>query len=127
MFTVLRLDRRGTTAIEFGLVAPFLLALAIGTIEFGRLGWMQSTLQYAADETSRHLMVDADATDAELEAYVRSHLPSVDGDSVAVDISHETTGGVECVVIEASYAFAFVTPLVSAGTIVLVGRSRTPV
>lgn len=38
-------DRRGVSALEFALVAPFLVMLAAGTIEFGRLILLTQKLQ----------------------------------------------------------------------------------
>jgi len=38
-------DRRGVSALEFALVAPFLVLLAVGTIEFGRLILLTQKLQ----------------------------------------------------------------------------------
>ncbi len=41
-------DRRGVSALEFALVAPFLVFLAMGTIEFGRLILLTQKLQNSA-------------------------------------------------------------------------------
>lgn len=41
-------DRRGVSALEFALVAPFLVLLAAGTIEFGRMMLLTQKLQNAS-------------------------------------------------------------------------------
>src|SRR5262249_49875900 len=45
--------RRGTTAVEFALIALPLLLLLLGIIEFGRMLWTQSALHYAVQEAAR--------------------------------------------------------------------------
>lgn len=43
----------GTTAIEFALVAPSLFLIIFGGMEFGRLMWTQSALNYGVEEAAR--------------------------------------------------------------------------
>jgi Flp pilus assembly protein TadG len=49
----LRSARSGASALEFAIVAPALLLLAIGIIECGRLVWTAEALQQSASETAR--------------------------------------------------------------------------
>ena len=46
-------NRRGVTALEFAVVAPVLIMLMLGTIEFGRLLWTMQGLQMTAVEAAR--------------------------------------------------------------------------
>lgn len=46
-------SRRGVTALEFAVVAPVLMMLMLGTIEFGRLLWTMQGLQMTAVEAAR--------------------------------------------------------------------------
>jgi Flp pilus assembly protein TadG len=46
-------ETRGSTAVEFGLLAPALMLVLVGTIEFGRLLWTQSALNYGVQEAAR--------------------------------------------------------------------------
>ena len=43
----------GTSAVEFGLLAPVLFAFLLGIEEFGRVLWTQSTLQFAVEAAAR--------------------------------------------------------------------------
>lgn len=65
-------DRRGTTAVEFALVAPLLLALLLGVVELGRLIWLDAVLDHALARAARcaapSAAVCADELDARLEA-----------------------------------------------------------
>jgi Flp pilus assembly protein TadG len=57
----MRLGRRGTTALEFALVAPALMLLLFGCIEFARLLWTQQALQLAGDQTARCVAISGTA------------------------------------------------------------------
>jgi Flp pilus assembly protein TadG len=46
-------DERGATAVEFAMVAPFLIALFFGIFEFGRALWIQGILDYAVEQAAR--------------------------------------------------------------------------
>lgn len=46
-------DRRGTTAVEFALVAPLLFALLLGVLELGRLIWVDAALDHALARAAR--------------------------------------------------------------------------
>jgi hypothetical protein len=47
------LSRRGTTALEFALVAPLVILLGIATVEFGYILTVQNLLELAARKASR--------------------------------------------------------------------------
>lgn len=47
------LDRRGSTALEFGILAPGLILLAVGLFEYGVRLAIQASLDFAAREASR--------------------------------------------------------------------------
>ncbi|HWE99019.1 MAG TPA: TadE family protein [Caulobacteraceae bacterium] len=46
-------DRRGNVAVEFALVAPLLLTILVGGMEFARLMWVITGLHYATEEGAR--------------------------------------------------------------------------
>lgn len=48
-----RLDDRGTTAIEFALIAPALLLLLFAAMEFGRMLWTVGDLNYSVQQAAR--------------------------------------------------------------------------
>lgn len=49
----LRLDRRGTTAVEFAIIAPVFIALVIGTISVSIGLFLIGSLHYAVEEGAR--------------------------------------------------------------------------
>jgi Flp pilus assembly protein TadG len=48
-----RLSRRGTAAVEFAVVAPLLMLLVFGMVEYGRLVMVQQVLTNASREGAR--------------------------------------------------------------------------
>ncbi|WP_082747693.1 TadE/TadG family type IV pilus assembly protein [Bradyrhizobium macuxiense] len=46
-------DRRGTSALEFGLIAPLFFAFVFGIIEVGLLLWTQAGLQHGVEIAAR--------------------------------------------------------------------------
>ena len=52
----------GVDAIEFALVFPVLLLFLFGCVEFGRLFWTQSELQFAVETAARCVTVSCTAT-----------------------------------------------------------------
>jgi hypothetical protein len=54
--------REGIEALEFAIILPVLLAFLLGCIEFGRLFWTQSELQFAVEAASRCVTVTCSTT-----------------------------------------------------------------
>jgi Flp pilus assembly protein TadG len=87
----------GASALEFALVAPVLLALLFGMIEFGFVFQAQLSVTHAAREGVRMASVQADSDwdQAEVESRALPLSPVTatrgfpDSDSVSVTVSHE--------------------------------------
>jgi Flp pilus assembly pilin Flp len=69
-----RADERGVTAVEFAFVAPVVLLLCIGVIQFGMLMFTQNSLQHVAREASRRVAVGEMNTSA-VAAWVAGEVP----------------------------------------------------
>src|SRR6266849_1514412 len=54
--------RDGVEAIEFAVVLPVMVLFLLGCIEFGRLYWVQSELQFAAEAAARCVTVSCQAS-----------------------------------------------------------------
>lgn len=61
-------DRRGTTAVEFAILAPAMFALIMGAIELAHLAVLRNTLEGAVGEAARTAAVRLDQTEDEREA-----------------------------------------------------------
>ena len=67
-------DQRGASAVEFALVAPLLIGLLLGIIQYGSLFLLQTRMNDAARDTARRLAVGDLATETEAEEYAVSRL-----------------------------------------------------
>ena len=61
-------NQKGSTAVEFALIAIIFITVLFAIMEAGRIFWTQNTLQYAIEVASRELLVDNSLSEAEVEA-----------------------------------------------------------
>lgn len=75
----------GAMAVEFAFVAPVMLTMIFGIIEFGRIAYTQSTLEFAAEETTRFAVVrGGDVTNEEVLNFARSRLLALENELAVV-------------------------------------------
>lgn len=88
-------DRRGAVAVEFAVLAPVLLVLALGFIEIGRAFEVQQIMVAAAREGARFGSMDKEgivspgsSSLAKIEEDIRNFLTAagVPGDEVSIDV-----------------------------------------
>jgi Flp pilus assembly protein TadG len=136
----------GSAAAEFALLIPLLLVLIVGVYEFGRLYWIQNTLQYAAEQSGRCVMVNK--TVASVTG--GSCAPSNYSGGMAVTVPTPTTAtcnganglinpAPSCMTIQVTYSYSFsavLAPLIGMAahrssslpaSITLTGQSIVPV
>lgn len=77
LLTRLVRDRRGTSAVEFALIAPFLLLLVAAILAYGSLFATSLSLQQLAAETARATI--GGLNDDEREDLAQDHLALVSG------------------------------------------------
>ena len=71
----LRRSREGNLTVEFALIAPLMLAFFFGIVEFARISYTQSALNFAAEETTRYAVVNGgNVTNSELLTYAQGKL-----------------------------------------------------
>jgi Flp pilus assembly protein TadG len=103
--------RDGNSAIEFAIVAPVFLALMLGTMEFARLFWTQSTLQQAVQAAARCASVNTttcdNATDTATYAANQMYGLSISS-SVFTATLNTTCGSNTGNKVSASLAFTFI-------------------
>jgi Flp pilus assembly protein TadG len=88
--------RRGTSAVEFALVAPVFLLFLMGIIEFGRVMMVQNVLITSAREGARAAIISgatADSVKDKAEDY--ASLSGVPGATASVDPSDLSTATTE--------------------------------
>ena len=97
----LRRDNSGGIATEFAFAAPIMIALSIGTIDVGRMVWINTTLSHAAHEGVRYASArgagaSAPATKAEIIAYVKNRAAGILDSEMTVAVTwtpNNSSGG----------------------------------
>jgi Flp pilus assembly protein TadG len=112
-----RLDKRGTTALEFALVAVPFLFLMIGTTDLGRYFLTQHSLRTLTAEAARAVMVNCFSASArcyltptEISA-VKAKVPFLIPNSTALNAFQEGPSGatgLRNVTVTAVYPFSFI-------------------
>lgn len=126
----LRRCTRGATAVEFALVLPVLLVLVFGIIEFGRVLWVQNTLQYAAERGTRFYIVNAGAAESEIADVVRANLTGLNPppDGLRIEARTETTVQQRTYkAVSVEYDFQFIVPVPALADLTLTAQARLPV
>ncbi len=91
MRRISRCGRRGAAVVELAIVAPILLMIVFGVVEFGRAMMVSHVLTTVARNGARKAILD-DATNANVSDLVKnrcSEMLNVDSASVGVTISIE--------------------------------------
>lgn len=118
--------RAGAGVVEFAIVVPVFLAMALAVMEYGRLFWIRSTVEHAADEAGRLAIANPTATAETLVARAKTAAGSLDPDKVNATATSETIAGIDYVTIQTSYQFEFISGLFGSDPLLLEGRSRVP-
>jgi len=100
--------RGGAAAAEFAAILPAFLVIMIGIMEFGRLMWTKSALNYSVQEAARCAAINAGAcgTQTQVQSYAASH----SGQTFAASIFTLSTPSCGTQV-SATYPFQFIVPL----------------
>ena len=101
--------KRGTTALEYGLVAPVLFLFLIGIMDMGRLMWMYAGLYRGVEAAARCGAVDTATcgTTAEIQSVAAAAVWGATVSSPVFTVSTAASCGVQ---VTASYSFQFYTP-----------------
>ena len=118
-------DKRGGSTIEIAFALPVFATLLLGSLEFGRLFFTWSTIQYATEQAGRFAMSKPAATETELSDHLRGNLPGVVASGVTITVTPEVDNGVNYVVIVARVHFAFIS-IVPLDALDIEGRQRVP-
>lgn len=82
---------RGVSAIEFGLIAPLLLLFTVGIIDFGRIGFANSTIKHVAVQGARYAGARGSekpvpATETEVINFVKNRATAMVTDELSVSV-----------------------------------------
>ena len=134
----------GATAVEFAIIFPVFILVVMAMIEFGRLFWVQVSLRHAVEQTARNAMTEytresfiRDSTDftswfsstweTVLETAAPDESYGFNPSGITWNASISTDSGVDYVLIDASYTFTFLFPIIpSMSATTLTAQSKTP-
>jgi Flp pilus assembly protein TadG len=117
----LRLDQQGTTAVEFAIIAPVLIALIVGTLASCVALFLIGSLHYAVEESARCASIKTTicSDSATTIAYAQSHYfgPNLSpaftyaaaacGNSVSASVSYSMNVGYRTLTIPISATACF--------------------
>lgn len=117
-------EDKGQSLVEFALSLMILLALTFGLMDFGRLVFIASQVQAAAEEGARAGII-LNTTDTQIGNAARARLVAMNPAEVAVGI---TRPGGNTVEVSVSYDYHFMVPLIALfdddGQVALQGHAR---
>ena len=122
-----RWSERGAAAVEFALIAPALLTLAVGIMEFSRVFNAQATLSAAAREGVRSMSLTSSPTAARTTAKsAAGNLNLTDAEIAVTPSTCATTETADATAkVTITYNFVFVTGMFGSGlTLTGVGSMR---
>lgn len=121
-----RRNEDGTTAVEFAIVGPLILALMFWFFDLAFSLYARNSFMHAVNEAAREVYLDPDRTDEQLEASLTAKLHRF-SEKVTVESTLDTSGALHFHVINAQMTYHFKTPPFSATGLVLTAESRAPV
>ena len=122
-------ERQGAAAIEFAFVGPILIALIVAVMDGGRMYFVRSSLQYAADQGTRLAGVNATMSEIDVESAVRASLSSFNSEALDVNALFEASTATtpRYVTVTATFQLDPLFPLFPDGLMIFSGQSRRPV
>lgn len=101
-------DIKGTSVVEFALLAPVFFAMVFGIIDLGRAFWVLSSMEYAVEAAGRYLMINNGATNSQITTQAQNNLYGINTSTVNFGVSSTSNSGINYKIITATSTFNFV-------------------
>jgi Flp pilus assembly protein TadG len=101
----------GAAALEFAIVGPVFILLALGIVDIGRNVLIIHQLNHLADQISRRYMLSGPLNAPDLEAYARASWKGWDPASLSVSAEIRQVNGLATIHLELGYPITWVIPL----------------
>jgi Flp pilus assembly protein TadG len=116
----------GAAAVEFAIVSGVLIALLIGTIDFGRTLLTQHQISSLADQAVRKVLLDPDVSGATLESELRAEFTAGDPGDLTVAVTTESAGSISYRVVTVGYPMTLFIPGLDSDVVSLSVTRRVP-
>ena len=116
----------GATAVEFAMVLPVFVTMALGTIQMGIAFYQASTVQFALEETARKVMVTPTMTSGQIQTSIAQQVHSLTSRTVTVTYSVDSSGPISIARVTANFSIQVAIPFVPAFNIPFNAESRIP-
>ena len=114
-FILLKLlrDRSGTAFIEFGILASIFITLSFGIIDFGRMMWLNNTVEHVAAEGARYAAVRGSdkaspVNAAQVTTYVEDRATGIPAADMTINVTwapNNNPGGSVTVLVTYNYEY----------------------
>jgi Flp pilus assembly protein TadG len=122
-------DRRGNSAIEFGILAPVLFMLLLGTFDFGRMFYVRQGMEYATEQAARYYMLNPSAAQSAVTQTLSTAMVGGMGSQLSVAYVDTTNcnskSTLTCTTITATYQFHFVVGMLGLADKTLTATAQT--
>jgi Flp pilus assembly protein TadG len=103
--------RSGAAAIEFAIVGPVFILLALGIVDIGRNVLVIHQMNHLADEISRRVMLSGAGSSDDLQTYARANWKGFNPEALVVRLESRVVNGVPVYHLELGYPITWVIPL----------------
>jgi Flp pilus assembly protein TadG len=111
----------GAVAVEFALIAPALILLVVGIVEWGRYMYAYNTLQFGCAQAARWGAFHITGTTTAIEDYAKNQMTGLIPTSVTAVIDPDTN----TVTVSAEAQFTFITGLVApSNALKIIARAK---
>ncbi|MBS0520184.1 MAG: pilus assembly protein [Proteobacteria bacterium] len=120
--------RDGNAAIEFAFVAPVLITLLLGAMEFGRMLYVRQGLEYATESAARYYSMNPTSSQSSITSYLQGKMVGTSGSDISVSYAStsncNSNSAVTCTMITATYTFSFAEKYLGFGSKTLTATSQ---
>jgi Flp pilus assembly protein TadG len=103
-------DKEGVSAIEFAILAPVLVTLLFGTLDFGRMLYIRQGMQGATEQALRFYMLNPNSAPATVTQTLQTAMVAGVGTQLVVnyaDTANCNSSAATCTTITVTYPFHF--------------------
>ena len=122
-------DRKGVSAIEFGILAPVLFTMLLGTLDFARMFYIRQSMENATEQALRYYMLNPSAAQSAVTSQLTAAMAGGMGSQLSVTYadtaSCNSNPSTICTTITVTYPFHFVAGILGMADKILTAKGQT--